>query len=289
MVWGSERAAVEAFAKELRAFRNKHGSPTGQEISAASRELFARQRDSTPANEVGVDFSPSWLSGAMSAYPVEPPTALMVFSFVRAVLHVENPDADPVTFEDPHVKELLELRDRACSRQELGFFRERHLLAALKDNETLGVQHGCFALHALDGRTLYIGKADEASETLASRIAATLAPDNPEVDREHVAELEVWPLPNLADTPDAEATVTRLRDTLIRKAIVATPSIALRLPRDDASDDAAIPRSHVFPLVDFGTLLAVREALQLQAANLANHAGAILARTEALYRQRPTD
>ncbi|MFL6115640.1 MAG: hypothetical protein ACJ786_30475 [Catenulispora sp.] len=288
MKWGSAHTAVEDFAKELRSFRDKHGTRPGKEISATSRRLAALQRDTTPANEVGKDFSPAWVSGALAATGAQPPDDIMIFSFVRAVLHTENPDADPVTFEHPDVQELLDLREKACSRLQLGLFRERHLRAALEDNKTLRVQHGCFALHALDGRTLHIGKTDEASETLASRIKATLNPHNPEVDREHVAELEVWPLPDLAGAPDAEATVTRLRDALIRSVIQPTPYPTLHLPHDNASDDMPIPQSRLFPLVDFGTLLAVREALQTQAANLAHHADTVLARTKDLYRLRPS-
>lgn len=289
MVWGSEHAAVEDFARELRDFLNEHGTGPEKEISAASYRLFDRQDDTTPANELGREFSPAWVSDALSAARAQPPSTIMVFSFVRAVLHVEDPDADLVTLEHDDVQDLLELRRKALSRQDLGHFRERHLRAALKDSATLGVQHGCFAFYALNGRTLYIGKASEASETLADRIEAALEPDNPEVDREHVAELEVWPLPDLAGTAeaaDAQAAVARLEEALLLRALYAEVSTTLRLPRDNASDDVAIPQSRHFPLVHFGTLLAVREALQVQAANLAGHASTILARTEALYRRQ---
>src|ERR1041384_4636825 len=108
-VWGSERAAVEDFAKELREFLNENKTGPEKEISAASDRLYARQRSAAPRNEVGERFSAGWLSGTLAGTFDHPPSDTMVFSFVRAVLHVRNPDADLVTLDHPNVKELLEL------------------------------------------------------------------------------------------------------------------------------------------------------------------------------------
>jgi len=66
------------------------------------------------------------------------------------------------------------------------------------------VRHGCFALYSFDGATLHIGSST-SSEALATRIEAVLDPSRHLIDRDSVAMIELWPLPQLATSPDADA------------------------------------------------------------------------------------
>ncbi|GAA1994980.1 hypothetical protein GCM10009838_69390 [Catenulispora subtropica] len=264
------------FARELSAYRAEHGAPTGEDISTATGLL-------SPAGGTGEYLSTGRVSGVMAGTSTNPPTNSVIFSFVRAILHLQNPSADPITESHPDVVELQALRTRAYARQSLGTFRERHLRVAL--DAVADVHHGCFALYALNGATLHIGRS--TSESLALRINAALDPNSQVIDRESVAEIELWLLPDLLDDPTAEATVAHLEETLIRRTLHASAPETLRLPDLAVSDESAVPASRIFPLIDSGTLLAIREALRDQAAELAERANGIHARTESLFKHSP--
>ncbi|NUP52968.1 MAG: hypothetical protein HOW97_37440 [Catenulispora sp.] len=319
MPWGSERATAADFARELAAYRAEHGTPTIEAISTAAERL-SRPRPrlrtntntntdpdtdaATPADHLGETLSTGRISGAMAGTNASPPTAAMVFSFVRAILHLENPDAAPITPDHPDVLELEALRTKAFARKELATFRERHLRAALQSPEATA-RHGCFALHALDGTTLHIGST--TSESLADRVSTVLSPERPLVNREHVAELELWPMS--APTPDANSdlsldsdphsdpdpdptlatTVTRVEEALILRALYASAPATLRLPTRNPVDEPTIPPSRIFPLVDAGTLLAVREALHEQASDLASRAKDAYDRTTSTFQRKPRE
>lgn len=309
MPWGSERATAADFARELAAYRAEHGTPTIEAISTAAERLSRPRIDAdSAADRLGETLSTGRISGAMAGTNASPPTAAMVFSFVRAVLHLENPDADPITPEHPDVVELERLRTKAFARKELATFRERHLRAALQSPEATA-HHGCFALHALDGTTLHIGST--TSEPLADRISTVLSAENPLVNREHVAELELWPMsaptpgatPHAAldlntdsdptatanPNPDLTATVARVEEALILRALYASAPATLRLPGRNPVDEPALPPSRTFPLVDSGTLLAVREALHEQASELASRAKDAYDRTASTFQRRPRE
>lgn len=282
MAWGSERAPAADFARELSAYRAEHGTPTIEAINAAT-ELLVRPRGEgkSAADRLGESLSTGRISGAMAGTNDSPPTAAVVFSFVRALLYLENPSAEPITPEHPDVVELQALRAKAFARRELGTFRERHLRTALRSPEA-AAQHGCFALYALNGATLHIGSTS-AESPLSDRIKTALEATNPVVDREHVAELELWPIPE--PDPDSATTVARLEEALILRALYASAPSTLRLPARDPAGEPPIPTSRVFPLVDSGTLLAVREALHHQASELASRAKDAYDRTAATFRR----
>ena len=283
MAWGSERSAVLDFARELSAYRAEHGTPTIEDIHTASDLLIRPRADgSSPAGGTGESLSTGRISGAMAGTTTNPPTDAMIFSFVRAILHLENPSADPITPSHPDVRELQTLRTRAFARQSLGTFRERHLRTALE--AVADVHHGCFALHALNGATLHIGSS--TSEPLADRVKALLDPSSQAIDRETVAEIELWLLPGLDGDPTADATVAHVEETLVRRALHASAPKTLRVAgTDDTPDEPIVPDSCVFPLVDSGTLLAVREALRDRATELAEQAESVHARTESLFKR----
>src|SRR3954467_12445455 len=107
MTWGSERSPVIDFARELSAYRAEHGAPTIDNIRTATDLLSRASADGTsPAGGTGEYLSNGRISGAMAGTTANPPTDAVIFSFVRAILYLEDPSADPITPSHPDVKEL---------------------------------------------------------------------------------------------------------------------------------------------------------------------------------------
>jgi hypothetical protein len=116
------------------------------------------------------------------------------------------------------------------------------------------VRHGCFALYSFDGATLHIGSST-SSEALATRIEAVFDPSSHLIDRESVAMIELWPLPQLATSPDADADaiVARVEEALILRALHASAPKDPRIPFRDAAPETPIPESMIFSLAGPGT------------------------------------
>lgn len=121
-------------------------------------------------------------------------------------------------------------------------------------------RHGCFALYSFDGATLHIGSST-STETLATRIEAVFDPARHLIDRDSVAMIEIWPLPELATGPDADAgagaeadaIVARVEEALILRALHASAPKDPRIPFRDAAPETPIPESMIFSLADRGT------------------------------------
>ena len=113
----------------------------------------------------------------------------------------------------------------------------RSALEAIADT-----QHGCCALYSFDGATLHIGSST-STETLATRIEAVFDPARHLIDRESVAMIEIWPLPQLATSPDddADAIVARVEEALILRALHASAPKDPRIPFRDAAPETPIP------------------------------------------------
>lgn len=124
----------------------------------------------------------------------------------------------------------------------------RNALEAIADT-----RHGCFALYSFDGATLHIGSST-STETLATRIEAVFDPGRHLIDRDSVAMIELWPLPELATSPDADADaiVARVEEALILRALHASAPKDPRIPFRDAAPDTPIPESMIFSLADPG-------------------------------------